>query len=109
MQQLEHRQLPAGATVVRQGDIGEEFFIVLRGVVTVTVRDSNELETQVAELREGASFGELALIEEGARRKATCICKEECSFAVIHKRVYDEYVFTSVHGKQWLLSLFPTV
>jgi CRP-like cAMP-binding protein len=90
MQQLEHRQLPAGATIIRQGEIGEEFFVILRGVVAVMVRDSESVENQVAELREGCSFGELALLEENSRRRATCICKEECSFAVIHKKVYDE-------------------
>lgn len=90
MQQLEHRQLPTGATIVKQGDVGEEFFVVLRGVVTVNVRDANGVENQVAELGEGTSFGELALMEENTRRRATCICKEECSFAVIHKQVFDE-------------------
>ena len=90
VQQLEHRQLPSGATIIRQGDVGEEFFVVLRGVVTVIVRDQNGVENQVAELGEGASFGELALSEPCNLRRATCICKEECSFAVIHKHVYDE-------------------
>lgn len=104
VQQLEHRQLPAGATIVKQGDIGEEFFVVLRGVVAV-FRDSNSVETQVAELRQGASFGELALIEENSRRKATCICKEECSFAVIHKRVYDECVAPCCQGSDRIHSL----
>ena len=64
--------------------------MVLRGAVAVIVRDEQGVENQVAELGEGASFGELALLEEGNLRRATCICKEECSFAVIHKRVYDE-------------------
>jgi CRP-like cAMP-binding protein len=90
MQQLVHRQLPAGATIVRQGDVGEEFFVILRGVVAVMVRDSNSVENQVAELTEGCSFGELALLEENSKRRATCICKETCSFAVIHKTVFDE-------------------
>ena len=64
--------------------------MVLRGAVAVIVRDEQGVENQVAELGEGASFGELALLEESNLRRATCICKEECSFAVIHKRVYDE-------------------
>jgi CRP-like cAMP-binding protein len=90
MQQLEHRQLPSGAMVVKEGEIGDEFFAVLRGVVSVSVQDKHGVETQVATLREGASFGELALLEEHSRRRATCVCAAECSFAVLHRRAYDE-------------------
>lgn len=111
--QLEHRQLPSGATIIRQGDVGEEFFVVLRGVVTVIVRDQNGVENQVAELGEGASFGELALSEPCNLRRATCICKEECSFAVIHKRVYDELLRGQsgqvLEDKMQLLNIVPVL
>lgn len=44
---------------------------------------------EVAKLRTGASFGELALIG-GGLRKATITCVTDCSFAVLKKGDYNK-------------------
>src|SRR6202022_132683 len=36
------REVPAGATIVRQGERGDEFFIVAAGQAAVVVREQNE-------------------------------------------------------------------
>jgi hypothetical protein len=59
------RKLPAGGTLTRQGESGDEMFLLLDGVLAVEV-DGNA----VAELGPGAIVGERALIE-GGRRSAT--------------------------------------
>jgi CRP-like cAMP-binding protein len=53
------------AVIVRQGDHGDRFFIVLDGVATVSVD-----ETPVGEVRPGDQFGEIALLH-GVPRTAT--------------------------------------
>ena len=61
-QRPEIRNLPEGSELTRQGQAGEELYLVLDGVVRVDV-DGRPL----AELGPGAVIGERALLEEGAR------------------------------------------
>ena len=42
----------------------------------------------IAELYQGSSFGEIALITEGSIRMATAICSENCKFAVLTTSAY---------------------
>lgn len=86
-QYLTLRVLRSGRVIFREGAAGEEFFIILKGLVSVTSEHNGNL-VQVATLQQGDFFGELALIEAGALRRATCICKEECHLAVLHKDVF---------------------
>ncbi len=58
----EIRSLPEGAQLTRQGDKGDELYLVLDGVVRVDV-DGRAL----AELGPGAVIGERALLEDGVR------------------------------------------
>jgi CRP-like cAMP-binding protein len=57
----------AGATLVRRGDEGTRFFVLLGGLAVVSVE-----EKAVAELRPGDQFGEIALLH-GVPRRADVI------------------------------------
>ena len=76
------------------GDIGTLFYIILRGSVGINIRlpnleDPNQFDLkEVNQLRAGASFGELALLNDNAKRTATIIAKEDCDFAVMDKNSY---------------------
>jgi CRP-like cAMP-binding protein len=61
------RAYPPGATIVRQGEAGHEFFILLEGEVDVMVERPGGGETQVGHLRAGQWFGEGALTGGGGR------------------------------------------
>jgi CRP-like cAMP-binding protein len=60
-------QFSAGTDIVRQGDHGETFYIVLDGEADVLVSTESGVETKVATLVAGQCFGERALIEEETR------------------------------------------
>ena len=45
---------------------------------------------QVAVIKEGYSFGELALIEEKGKRKASIQCIEDSEFVIFTRKNYDE-------------------
>jgi CRP/FNR family transcriptional regulator, cyclic AMP receptor protein len=58
-----------GAVIVRQHDLGESMFAILRGTAEVSTRHSGTA-SHVATLRAGDIFGEMSLLT-GARRSAT--------------------------------------
>jgi putative ABC transport system ATP-binding protein len=61
------RSFPAGGEIIRQGELGDSFFVLEDGVVEVFVRDSEGRETRVDRLKRGRHFGETAVI--GDRRR----------------------------------------
>ena len=56
-------------TVIKQGEAGESFYIIKSGTVKVTQTQdgSSRVETLKDELKSGDYFGEIALLEDGAR------------------------------------------
>lgn len=72
----------AGTAVVKEGETGREFFIVLSGEVSVNVGGN-----EVAVLKEGEWFGELAIIDP-APRDATVTALSPCELLVIDARSF---------------------
>ena len=70
----------AGETLVKEGEAGQEFFVVLSGEVSVSVGGD-----EVAVLKEGEWFGELAIIDP-APRDATVTTLSPCELLVIDGR-----------------------
>jgi CRP-like cAMP-binding protein len=64
-EQTAERSIAAGTVVVRDGDLGDEFFVIESGTAEVT-----HAGAPVAKLGPGDFFGEVALIRE-ERRTAT--------------------------------------
>ncbi len=58
---------PAGATVCREGEPGEAFFIVVSGRVEMLKRLDDGSEALLRELEPGEFFGEVAPLPEGVR------------------------------------------
>jgi CRP/FNR family transcriptional regulator, cyclic AMP receptor protein len=54
--------VPAGTTVVSQGEVGRQAYVILDGKATV-----RRGRRKVAELNQGAPIGELALLDRGPR------------------------------------------
>jgi ABC-type lipoprotein export system ATPase subunit len=66
---LEPRTYEAGQEIIRQGELGESFFIMEDGTVEVFVRQGNT-EVRINHLTKGQYFGEMALMGN-RRRNAT--------------------------------------
>jgi hypothetical protein len=77
------RRLQAGRTLVRQGEQGQELFLLFDGVLQVEV--DGEAVTQVGP---GAILGEMALLQEG-RRTATLRAVTPCRVAVVPRDQID--------------------
>jgi CRP-like cAMP-binding protein len=68
IQGVELRRAPAGEVIVRQGEPGEELFVVASGKVVVMAPD------EIARLGEGSFFGEIALLTERGRTATVRAC-----------------------------------
>lgn len=77
------RSVHAGEPLVRQGESGEEMFLLLDGVLVVEV-DAQPL----AEIGPGAVLGERALLEHGLRT-SSLVARTPCRVAVISGDMLD--------------------
>ena len=73
-----------GEVVVKQGDQGDEFFIILQGECAVTKKEGDGEEKEVGRLRSGAYFGELALMNDSPRA-ATVIAGDNCKLVKLDR------------------------
>lgn len=71
-----------GSVIIREGEEGEELYIVLAGVVTVMKGAQN-----ITDLGAGVHFGEMALIDQSPR-SATIAAKEPSRVLVIGRRPF---------------------
>jgi CRP-like cAMP-binding protein len=78
--EVQTRRFGAGDTIFREGEQGDEFFVVVRG--KVEIRSGNRrLET----LGPNDIFGEMALIDDSPR-SATVVALTDVTVAPIKKR-----------------------
>ncbi len=75
--------VPTGRTVMRQGDLGQEFAVIVSGTVDI-VRD----DVVVAQLGPGDYFGEIALLE-AIPRTASVVATSDLVLEVIDRRGFN--------------------
>jgi len=76
----------AGATIIRQGDLGDKFYVVRNGSVEVSKTKDGRSDTMV-NLGPGAFFGELALLRDEPRA-ATVIATEPVELLTLSKEIF---------------------
>lgn len=70
-----------GTYIIRQGEIGEQFFVIFKGTVHCTRTGDNGEETSLVYLHEGEVFGERALIKKEPRAaNVVAVGDVECYF-----------------------------
>ena len=88
-----------GRVVIRQGDVGYSFYFIVSGSVLVQIQDKDPVSgivrnNIVGELGAGATFGDLALLNNDKRR-ATIVCKEDCEFLKVDKMDFNKILMES--------------
>ena len=92
-EQTARRLFAPGEPIIREGDHGEELFIVLRGQVRVDL-GSGTRRREVSRLGPGQFFGEMSLMT-GAMRTASVSAATEVDVMVIGKRAFQPVLDTA--------------
>lgn len=75
---LDEESFKKGDYIVRQGEYGETFYIILEGEVDVTESDADQqAESFIRTIGKGSYFGEKALRNESGKRGANVIAKSK--------------------------------
>jgi small-conductance mechanosensitive channel len=83
-QRLETSLFTARETICRQGELGEQFYIIKSGRVEVTAHNEHGQSTVVRTMGPGDFFGEISLLT-GEPRSATVTALEDAEMLVINK------------------------
>ena len=81
---LERLEIPSGETIIRQGEAGEECYVLRSGRVEVLARGAQGDERILATLDPGSLFGEAALLTDGPRN-ATVRALEPSTLLVLRR------------------------
>jgi len=71
-QVVDRRELAAGTTLFQAGEPGESLFVVTSGEVELFIKDTAGQKIVLTVARDGEIFGELALLDRGARTATAC-------------------------------------
>jgi CRP/FNR family transcriptional regulator, cyclic AMP receptor protein len=81
-------QVPEGHTLFAEGADGDALYVVLSGRISIRRGLSGNEFHELAELKEDAVFGEMALID-GAPRMASAVAVTECIVAGLSRATFE--------------------
>jgi len=81
---LKKRAMKKGETIIKQGEIGDKFYLIGSGAVGVYIK-----EKKVAELGQGDFFGEMALVTD-LPRTATITALDPGELFVLYKKDFKK-------------------
>jgi CRP-like cAMP-binding protein len=82
---------PAGYAFFNKNDIGEEFYIILKGKIGIYISDNAGSVLKVSELDCGDYFGEMALLGN-KRRTATVRSLSDVTVAIVNNDNFEEVI-----------------
>lgn len=81
--EMKRREFSAGDMLFREGDPGDEMFVVVSGAVMIFVTNQTGEEILLAEVKAGSYFGEMSIIDK-IERSAACRVIEESVLLALH-------------------------
>jgi cAMP-dependent protein kinase regulator len=85
---------PAGAEIIRQGDIPDKFYIITRGVVEVVDQPPDSLDEVIARLSTGDYFGEVGMLRR-SRRMATVRAVTDVELMAMDYQTFRNWIESS--------------
>lgn len=90
--QAERRKIAAGATILRQGEAVEHFFMIESGEVEIVVTNKQGKEMQLARLGHGQFFGEVELTQGGHSIAHVQGASHGAELALLPKKIFYELI-----------------
>ncbi|MEK6743484.1 MAG: cyclic nucleotide-binding domain-containing protein [Nitrospirota bacterium] len=88
------KSFPAGTVLFREGDKGEEMFILQSGKVKIS-KKIRGVEKTLATLEKGEFFGEMAILNDKPR-SASAETIEDCDMLVIDRKTFETLLRSNV-------------
>jgi CRP-like cAMP-binding protein/Fe-S-cluster-containing dehydrogenase component len=85
-------ELLDGDYVIREGEFGDTFYVVLNGTFVVEVWNDDGIPVEVARIGRGSYFGELAMIGRGMRAASVKASGNGCQVLEIYKGPFDRII-----------------
>lgn len=79
----------AGQEIFHEGDAGTFMCLIVAGQVSVRKTDAEGREVEIAVLRKGRAFGEMAVLD-GERRSASCVAASDCQLLSLGKDALEK-------------------
>ncbi|MBK06917.1 MAG: hypothetical protein CL920_37765 [Deltaproteobacteria bacterium] len=92
---MSRRRFAAGDEIIRQGEVGNTFYIILKGSVRIVHR-VDDFDEEVGVLAEGQFFGEIALLTP-LRRTATVLASENSELLELNRDDLQSIIEHSPH------------
>ena len=89
---LRERRLRKGEVLFREGDPGEEMFFIRSGAILVSKKVSGRVEQILNRFEPGASFGEMSVFGDEARRTATIQAEVESTLLALDRESIDHFI-----------------
>ena len=83
-------EVEAGQTLVYEGELGSELFIIVQGGISISVK-SGEENIELGRLRSGDFFGEMSLLEQTVR-SATCTALANTCCFMLKARDFSQII-----------------
>jgi NADH:ubiquinone reductase (H+-translocating) len=100
-ERVAHAHYEPGQPIIRQGEMADAFYVIVKGTVEVVREEDGGAETVLAHLTDGDSFGELGLLQN-RRRSATVRAVEPVDVIVLGRSDFDLLAGTWKHLSQSL-------
>ena len=84
------KEFPRGSVLCREGDPGNEMFVIQAGKVTISKR-VGEIEKVLTALGPGEFFGEMSILNNKPR-SATATCAEDSKILVIDAKTFEAMI-----------------
>lgn len=84
------REFPKGTVIFREGDAGNEMYVIQSGKVNIT-KKARDVEKVLVTLGPGAFFGEMAIINQKPR-SASAVVLEDARLLVIGPKTFDAMI-----------------
>ncbi len=92
---LRTKRVPKGTELLREGEGGEDMFIIKKGAVDI-YKGEGLSKRKIAHLLPGSHFGEIALIE-GGPRTATVVALEDSELLTLNRKDLEGLLSQNEH------------